>query len=76
MEGMDFASAARTAENRTKWKGVVAKSSVVSQRPSKVVGLNRIIIETTSKGTKNQSDTDQTAHRNYSCLVVFKDVFI
>ena len=39
---MDFASSARTAENRTKWKGIVAKSSVVPQRPCKVKGYDRI----------------------------------
>ena len=33
--GMDFA---RAAENRTRWKGIVASSSVVPRRPSKVVG--------------------------------------
>ena len=36
--GMDFASSARTAENRTRWKGIVANSSVVPRRPSKVMG--------------------------------------
>ena len=36
--GMDFASSTRTAENRTRWKGIVAKSSVVPRRPSKVMG--------------------------------------
>ena len=30
-----FASSARAAENRTRWKGIVAKSSMVS---SKVMG--------------------------------------
>ena len=30
--GMDFASSAWTAENRTRWKGIVVKSSVVPQR--------------------------------------------
>ena len=35
---MDFASLARAAENRTRWKGVVANSSVVPLRPSKVMG--------------------------------------
>ena len=29
--GMDFASSTRPAEDRTRWKGVVVKSSVVSQ---------------------------------------------
>ena len=28
--GMDFASSSRAAENRTRWKGIVANSSVVS----------------------------------------------
>ena len=36
--GMDFASSTRAAENRTGWKGIVANSSVVSRRPSKVMG--------------------------------------
>ena len=40
--GMDFASSTRTAENRTRWKGIVANSSVVPRRPSKVMGQNRI----------------------------------
>ena len=30
---MDFASSARAAEDRTRWKGIVVKSSVVQQRP-------------------------------------------
>ena len=36
--GMDFASSTRAARNRTGWKGIVANSSVVPQRPSKVMG--------------------------------------
>ena len=36
--GMDFASSTRADENRTKWKGIVANSSVVPRRPSKVMG--------------------------------------
>ena len=36
--GMDFASSTRTAENRSRWKGIVANSSVVPRRPSKVMG--------------------------------------
>ena len=36
--GMDFASSTRAAENRTKWKGIVANSSVVPRRPFKVMG--------------------------------------
>ena len=36
--GLDFASSTRAAENRTRWKGIVANSSVVPQRPSKVMG--------------------------------------
>ena len=40
--GMDFASSTRAAENRTRWKGVIANSSVVPRRPSKVMGQNRI----------------------------------
>ena len=39
---MDFASSTRVAENRTRWKGIVANSSVVPRRPSKVMGSNRI----------------------------------
>ena len=36
--GIDFASSTRAAENRTRWRGVVANSSVVPRRPSKVIG--------------------------------------
>ena len=36
--GMDFASSTRAADDRIRWKGIVAKSSVVPQRPSKVMG--------------------------------------
>ena len=35
--GMDFASSTRAAKNRTRWKGVVANSSVVPRRPSKIM---------------------------------------
>ena len=35
---MDFASSTRAAENRSRWKGIVANSSVVPRRPSKVMG--------------------------------------
>ena len=36
--GMVFASPIWAAENRTRWKGIVANSSVVPRRPSKVMG--------------------------------------
>ena len=36
--GMDFASSTRAAENRTRWKEIVANSSVEPRRPSKVMG--------------------------------------
>ena len=36
--GMDFASSTRAAENRIRWKGIVANSSVVPRLPSKVMG--------------------------------------
>ena len=39
---MDFASSTRMAENRTRWKGIVANSSVVPRGPSRVMGFNRI----------------------------------
>ena len=39
--GIDFASSTRAAENRSRWKGIVANSSMVPQRPSKVVGYDR-----------------------------------
>ena len=42
-KGMDFASSAtRAAEDRTRWKGVVVKSSVVPKRPCKVMGWTRL----------------------------------
>ena len=40
--GMDFASSAKAAEDRARWKGIVVNSSVVPRRPSKVMGFNRI----------------------------------
>ena len=36
--GVDFASSAGAAEGGSGWKGIVAKSSVVPQRPPKVMG--------------------------------------
>ena len=36
--GMDFASSTRTVEDRTTWKGIFIKSSVVLQRLRKVTG--------------------------------------
>ena len=39
---MDFASSTRAAVNGTRWKGIVANSSVVPRRPSKVMRYNRI----------------------------------
>ena len=36
--GMDFASSTREAENRSRWKGIVANSSVVPRRPPKIMG--------------------------------------
>ena len=33
-----FTSLTRAAEDRTRWKGVVVKSSVVPQQPCKVMG--------------------------------------
>ena len=36
--GMDSASSPRAAENRSRWKGIVANSSVVPRRPPKVMG--------------------------------------
>ena len=35
---MDFSSSTGAAETRKRWKGIVANSSVVPQRPSKVMG--------------------------------------
>ena len=36
--GVDFVSSTRAAENRPRWKGIVANSSVVPRRPSRVMG--------------------------------------
>ena len=36
--GIDFASSTRAADNRTRSKGIVANSSVVPRRPSKLMG--------------------------------------
>ena len=35
--GMDFVSSFRAIENRTRWKGIVANSSVAPRRPSNVM---------------------------------------
>ena len=35
---MDFANSTRAAEDRTRWKGIVVKSSMMPQRPHKVMG--------------------------------------
>ena len=64
---MVFASSTRAAENRTRWKGIVANSSVVLRRPSKVMGQNRIdrpleilsilkAIRTNFKGSDDKQD--------------------
>ena len=42
--GMDFVSSTRAAENRTKWKGIVANSSVVPQRPSPLMTTSTSIL--------------------------------
>ena len=39
---MNFVSSARAIGNRTKWKGIVVMSSVLSRRPSKVIEYNRM----------------------------------
>ena len=44
-----FASSSRAAENRTRWKGIVANSSVDTRRPSKIMGKNRIEIDPSFK---------------------------
>ena len=36
--GMDCASSLRAAEDRSRWKGIVGKSSLVHQRPGTVMG--------------------------------------
>ena len=36
--GIDFASSTRAVKNRTRWKGIVANSSVVPRRSSKDMG--------------------------------------
>ena len=36
--GIDFARLTMAAENRTRWKKIVANSSVVPRRPSKLMG--------------------------------------
>ena len=50
--GMDFVSTTRTAENRTRWKRIVAKSSVVPRRLCKVMEYIRLELqEKTELGT-------------------------
>ena len=40
--GMDYASSTRAAEDRTRWKEIVVKSSLVPQRPHKIMGYTRL----------------------------------
>ena len=49
---MEFASSTRAAENKTRWKGIVAKSPEVPRRRTKVMGLNRIKLEIISSFDK------------------------
>ena len=37
LTAMDFTSSTTAADNRTRWKRIVAKTSVVPRRPSKVI---------------------------------------
>ena len=39
---MDFVSSSRAAENRTRWKGIVANLSGMPRRSTKVMRYNRI----------------------------------
>ena len=39
---MDFAYSNGAAEDRTRWKGIVVKSSVVPQQPNMVLGQTRL----------------------------------
>ena len=47
--GIDFARSIRVAENRTRWRGIAAKSSVVPQRPCKTLGQSRYFIQTRAR---------------------------
>ena len=40
IKGMDFANTTRTAENRTKWREIVAESSVVPQTNAQGYGID------------------------------------
>ena len=40
--GMDYASSSRAAEDKMRWKGIVAKSSMVPQRPCEILGRARL----------------------------------
>ena len=46
---MDFAGSTRAGEDRTRWKGVVAKSAVVPQRSCKIMGYARLKISGNAK---------------------------
>ena len=45
--GVDVASSTRAAENTTRWKRILVNSSVVPERPSKIMGLNRTCFQIT-----------------------------
>ena len=43
--GLEFGKSQRAVENREKWRKLVAKSSVVPQRPSRVKGLMMMMMQ-------------------------------
>ena len=43
--GLEFGKSQRAVENREKWRKLVAKSSVVPQRPSRVMGLMMMMMQ-------------------------------
>ena len=68
--GMDFASSTRAAENKTEWKGIVANSSVVPRRPSKVMEENRIETASQEIGLSARSPVE---HDKVDILVYTSD---
>ena len=65
--GMDFASSTRAAENRTRWKGIVANSSVVPRRPSCVFQFSNDVPRVAQRYGTIAAHT----RRRASVLVVF-----
>ena len=66
--GMDFGSSTRAVENRTGWKGLIAKSFVVPHQPCEVMEWNRVE-HTSVKGKSRQNNLNYLSFTKYSLAI-------